>query len=90
MFRLGFSYKNNRRTNFLLGDIFENAQQKLLRAFFGFGRKTLKLIFFYMFRLGFSYKNNRRTNFLLGDIFENAQQKLLIVKNAILAVFNAF
>ena len=43
-----------------------------------------------MFWLGFSYKNNRRTNFLLGDIFENAQQKLLIVKNAILAVFNAF
>ena len=43
-----------------------------------------------MFQLRFSFKNNRRTNFLLGDIFENAQQKLLIVKNAILAVFNAF
>ena len=68
---------------------FKNDFLPLKKSVFGFWRKTLKQIFFFMFRLWFSYKNHRRTNFLLGGIFENAQQ-ILFIENAILAIFNAF
>ena len=68
---------------------FKNDFLPLKKSVFGLWRKTLKQIFFFMFQLWFSYKNHRRTNFLLGGIFENAQQ-ILFIKNAILAIFNAF
>ena len=76
VFWLLFSFKNNRRTNVLLGGIFENAQKKLLTIkntflavknfFCAFSKILMKITFVCLLFLNLKQKKNMKKNLFYG------------------------
>ena len=80
VFWLLFSFKNNRRTNVLLGGIFENAQKKLLTIkntflavknfFCAFSKILIKITFVCLLFFNLKQKKNMKKNLFYGFFFK--------------------